>query len=379
MQKKVYYIANARMPSEKAHGIQIAKMCEAFLEEDLDVTLVVPHRGTSSQSLKDFYGLRVEVPVNRLPALDLYNYEQIGYRISSYSFMFSYTLFLLGKKARGEKFVLYTVDLDNFSSSALASIGAPLFTEMHGGKPNTFSQRTLFRALKGVITINTIIRDELRAMFPKTKTAFIVEPNGVDERQFEPLPKEMARTKLGIPADKKIVLYTGRFFEWKGLEIISEAARKSEDINWYVVGGTAEEFKSVTKCFELPKNIIFPGAVPHAMVSTWLSAADALLVLGTARDVQSYQHTSPMKLFEYFVAARPIIASGTPAIRSIVSDTEVQFYEPDNAEDLAAQAIKIIDHPENFTAKVAAAKLLGAAHSWSGRASRITDFIKNTV
>ncbi len=379
MQKKIYYIANARMPSEKAHGIQIAKMCEAFLEEGLDVTLVVPQRGKGPQSLTDFYRLRVEVPVVRLPALDLYNYEQIGYRISSYSFMFSYTLFLIGKKLKGEKFVLYTVDLDNFSSSALACISTPLFTEMHGGKPNTFSQRALFRALTGVITINARIRGELRTMFPKTKAAFIVEPNGVDHRQFEPLPKEVARTKLGISSDEKIVLYTGRFFEWKGLEIITEAARLTETINWYVVGGTAAEFQSVTKLSELPKNLIFPGAVPHAMVSTWLSAADALLVLGTAHDVQSYQHTSPMKLFEYFVAARPIIASGTPAIRSIVSDKEVQFYEPDDAENLAAQALEIIDHPENFSAKISAARVLGDEHSWSGRASRIAYFIKNNV
>lgn len=27
---KIIYIANARIPTEKAHGIQIMKMCEAF-------------------------------------------------------------------------------------------------------------------------------------------------------------------------------------------------------------------------------------------------------------------------------------------------------------------------------------------------------------
>ena len=30
--KKLIYIANARIPTEKAHGIQIMKMCESFGE-----------------------------------------------------------------------------------------------------------------------------------------------------------------------------------------------------------------------------------------------------------------------------------------------------------------------------------------------------------
>jgi glycosyltransferase involved in cell wall biosynthesis len=379
MREKIYYVANARMPSEKAHGIQIAKMCEAFIEQGLNITLIVPRRGKSREPLKDFYGLRVDVPIIRLFALDLYNYERIGYRISSYSFMISYVVFLWWKKIKGEKFILYTVDLDTFSSSGLALIGKPFFTEMHGGKPDIFSQRLLFKSLSGVITINARIRDELQERFSHAHPLYIVEPNGVDQAQFEPLSKEEARAKLGISKDEHVVLYTGRFFEWKGLEIIAKAAQLTKNVSWYIVGGTAEEFQEVTDIKKLPESLIFPGAVEHALVSSWLSVADALLVLGTARDVQSYQHTSPMKLFEYFIAERPIIASGTPAIRSIVSEKEVQFYEPDNSRDLAARVQEIIEQPDRFTSRVTAAKTLGRMYSWSDRAARITAFIKQNI
>ena len=40
---KMLYIANARIPTEKAHGLQIIKMCAAFARK-LDVELVVPFR-----------------------------------------------------------------------------------------------------------------------------------------------------------------------------------------------------------------------------------------------------------------------------------------------------------------------------------------------
>ncbi|HEV8666352.1 MAG TPA: hypothetical protein VN665_00695, partial [Candidatus Paceibacterota bacterium] len=63
---KIYYVANARMPTEKAHGIQIAKMCEAFIESGIDLTLVVPSRKTTPESVQEFYNLRTPVAVQRL-------------------------------------------------------------------------------------------------------------------------------------------------------------------------------------------------------------------------------------------------------------------------------------------------------------------------
>ena len=41
---KILYIANIRLPAEKAHGIQIMKMWEAFADLGYGVELVVPWR-----------------------------------------------------------------------------------------------------------------------------------------------------------------------------------------------------------------------------------------------------------------------------------------------------------------------------------------------
>ena len=42
--KKIIYIANIRIPTERAHGIQIINMCEAFAHEGIEVELLVPWR-----------------------------------------------------------------------------------------------------------------------------------------------------------------------------------------------------------------------------------------------------------------------------------------------------------------------------------------------
>ncbi len=42
--KKIIYIANARIPTEKAHGNTIMKMCEAFARAGNEVELMIPRR-----------------------------------------------------------------------------------------------------------------------------------------------------------------------------------------------------------------------------------------------------------------------------------------------------------------------------------------------
>ena len=41
---ELIYVANNRLPTEKAHGLQIAQMCEAFAQAGYRVTLVAPRR-----------------------------------------------------------------------------------------------------------------------------------------------------------------------------------------------------------------------------------------------------------------------------------------------------------------------------------------------
>lgn len=375
MVTKLYYVANTRMPNERAHGIQIAKMCEAFVREGIPLTLIVPNRTGPKEALDTFYHLSVPVKLVRLPTLDWYRNGPKLYRLSSVSFMISYILYLWWKKLCGEKFVLYTVDLDNYSSSGLSLVPAPLYSEMHGGKEYTPMQKVLFKGVDGIIATNPITAGELQKKFPWSHAKYIVEPNGVDIESFTPISKEEARTKLGLPSNERIVLYTGRLLDWKGLPILAEAAAKAESgVRWYIVGGTEEEYLRTTGLSTVPESMVFMGSQPHSLISTWLSAADVLVVLGTAKDTQSYNWTSPMKLFEYLLSKRPIVAAGTPAIKTIVTTAEVLLYEPDSVEDLAEQVHVALNLPPDDV-RMERARTLGTTFSWEGRGERITRFI----
>ena len=72
---KLIYVANARLPTEKAHGYQICKMCEAFSELGTEVLLLHPYRYERNQNLRnksvfEYYEMRPVFEIRTLPNPD---------------------------------------------------------------------------------------------------------------------------------------------------------------------------------------------------------------------------------------------------------------------------------------------------------------------
>lgn len=344
---KIYFVANARMPSQKAYGIHIAKMCEALIEAGHELSLVVPSRAGGG-SLKDFYGLRVEVPLVRVRSVVFERYERAGFFLMGLSFMLSSLAFLRGRKLAGEKFLIYTVDMDTFSH-ALLPLAGPVVAEFHSPKRPTFLARFFFKRAR-VVATNPLIAAELEKTFGLR--GIPVEPNGVDESFFD-LPR---------PSGRRAV-YVGRFYAWKGLEILPEAARLAPDVEFRVVGGSREEFQKV---FGSAEDLQFAD-VPYAKVKDELAQAGVLLLTGTAKNQDSNRYTAPMKVFEYLATGKPVVASRTEALASLVPEALVRYCPPDDAVALAGAVQEAFAHPGDRDARIAFAR----EHTWRARAERI--------
>lgn len=373
----MYYIANARMPTEKAHGIQLAKMAEAFIEQGIDLELVVPRRKTSLDSVRTFYGLRVDIPVKKIPVLDWYAYSRTGFFIGSLCFASGYFLYLLRKRLNGEQFIIYMTDIDQFSFFLIPFIGVRYVCEIHDAKPKRFLFMLLFRFAAGIITINTIIKKELSQTFRIADKKIMVYPNGIDMSMFASLPAHVeAKKMLGVDSDMPIVLYVGRFYSWKGLDTLIEAISILGEKNaYYFVGGTMQELIRASGIKIISQSIHCVGHRPFTEIPLWLAAADLLLVLGTKRNEYSYLHTSPMKFFEYMASKRPILASDTPANREIVSNREALLYEPDNVKDLAAKLDYALLHGDEMQERASNAFINVQDFSWEKRSKHIGEFI----
>lgn len=375
---KIYYLVNARIPTEKAHGIQLAKMCEAFIRAGNEVELIVPNRINDSTSLRDFYKLKTEVVLKRLPILNIYNQWRWGFIFGSISFMFSYLFYFWFKRIfKREKFIIYTSDIDQFSFLFVRLIGVPYFAEFHDYKPKTIPYSFFLGGISGIITINKIIKEKLKEVYKLSENKFIVEPNGIDLEMFDVnMTRDEARRKLGLPLEKKIAIYVGQFYDWKGLDILAKAGELLVGkCDIYLVGGNKNQLMTVTGRNNFPENVICAGLRPYEEMPLWLAAADALLVLGTKKNDYSYYSTSPMKLSEYMASKRPILAAKTPAITDVISDREVVFYEPDNAGTLAEKIGYIMNNPDEAGARVGVAYEAVKRYEWRVRTGRIMSFI----
>ena len=377
---KIYYVANARMPTEKAHGIQIAKMCEALIEAGADLELIVPRRATPDTTVQDFYGLRISVPLRRMPVIDWYDKGRIGFGIASASFVAAYVLYLWWERFCGRTGLAYTIDIDQYSYIGVPFVGMPLVAEIHDAKPRSFAFAFLFRRASAIVAINAAIRDELMQTFHISGQKILVCPNGIDLAMFGGTEDmHVARRVLGLSADGGIALYVGRLYAWKGLAILADAAQPLGDVaHTYVVGGSADELGRLLGR-TLPSHLVCVGGRRYQEIPLWLAAADVLLVLGTKENEYSYRHTSPMKLFEYMASGRPIVASRTPANCAIISEREAFFYEPDDAADLARVMRFVLLHPDEGRERARAARKKVGQFSWEKRAGDILAFVTSAI
>lgn len=377
---KIFYVINARLPSKKAHGIQATQTCQAFIEAGVNLVLVIPRTRVATQtpSLKEFYRLRVDVPTVMLPALDWYDRGRVGFIASSLSFMVTSFFYLLSLRMRGAIDAIYTVDTNTFSLAFLPLTGIPCFAEIHVTKPKNFANRLFFRNARGIITLNTKVRDELMTTFGLPVERFIVEPCGVEASWFEEhISQEAARKKLSIPENTRMVTYVGRLYSWKGLDILPKAFALIPTIDCYIVGGSKEEFIAATGVRDIPPNIRIMGACPHYEVPLWHAAANAFVVPWPKNQLAYHEYGSPMKLFECMAAKRPLVSADHITITCVVPRSAALLYKPGDATDLA-QAIERA-FAENTGSMVERAYETAKKYTLPNRAIRTKAFIKSRL
>src|SRR3989339_460206 len=107
---KLYYLANARIPTEKAHGYQICKMCEEFSSLGHQVELWIPSRENNiDKDAYSFYGLKSNFKIREINSFDFYKFYKYLGRFSFWLQVFWFSLKLLFIKI-DRNAIVYTRD-----------------------------------------------------------------------------------------------------------------------------------------------------------------------------------------------------------------------------------------------------------------------------
>jgi len=367
--KKLFYIANIRIPTEKAHGIQIMKMCEAFANQGIEVSLVVPRR---FNKIKDdpfeYYKVKKNFKIIKLPVLDLVRFGKIGFWVEALSFAESVFWFSLFKKDA----VFFT--RDEIIAFYLSNIGKKVVWEGHMGHTNWFIKELIRRRIP-MVTITKGLKD-LYVSTGGDPNKILVSSDAVDVDQFRlSISKEDARKKVGLPGDKKIVLYAGHLYEYTG---VSNLLGSFKDVNpsvlCVVVGGTETDIiRLKNKCGDFD-NVKIIGKKPHKEIPLYLKSADILVMPYSGKTEITKKFMSPLKLFEYMASGRPIIASDLPSIREILNEEISFFFEPDNPKNLADTINRALNDYENSEKIAQKALTESKKYSWDKRVLDISIF-----
>jgi len=324
----ILYIANVRMPTEKAHGLQIMKTCEAFADLGHRVTLTVPRR---RNTIKDdpfaYYAVRKNFEIRKVFSLDLIRWGKAGFLVQYATFSIAAAL---SKSVRSADLIYGRDELSLLFVSPFAR--APIVWESHVGAWNGAARHVARRA-RAIVTISGGLK-EFYSSKGVPASDIIVAPDGVDLEDFShPESKEAARRRLGLPIDGKIALYIGRLDGWKGVDTLCETAQYlSPDIWVAVIGGEPEQVAAFKRKYP---TVIFLGYRPYRELANNQSAGDMLVLPNTARDEISARFTSPLKLFTYMASGIPIVASDLPSIREVLDDRSAVFFKPDEPHSLA--------------------------------------------
>lgn len=360
---------NVRMPTEKAHGYQIAKMCEALAAEDAQVSLVIPTRkNDTTGDIFSYYEVRSNFAVKYISTFDALAFFR-GLRFGFYAQAASFLL------------ALCTVDI---SRDTIIVTRNPEIAWWYGRKgyrvfhdAHNFPMRGawfLKRLLRGVRGIIANSHGTAEAFRRVGFSNILVAPNAVDLAQFA--DAEMReRSTLGLPLGH-IAMYVGHLYEWKGVGVVVEAARRSvdKDLAFVFVGGTDKDLVVYREKTHDLKNMLFLGHHLRNEIPTLIKSADVLLLPNIPSTQESISYTSPIKMFEYMASGVPIVASDLPSIREVLNDTNSVLIKAGDPIALLSGIRYVLDR--GAQEKAARAKEQVKRYTWDIRARAIKDFLR---
>lgn len=363
---KITVIFNNRLPTERAHGLQIIKTCEAFALAGIETELIIPDvLNNIKEDVFDYYWVKRIFTVKKKKCWGK------SYRMKYASFLIN----LLFSRTNKERIIFTRHPEIAFLFSRL---GYKVIFELHNWRPER-KKRNVFLLKKVFLIIATtkIIKQEfVKNGFNEEK--IMVVPNGVELADFNlKLNKEKIRKLLDLPLDKTIILYSGHLYRQKGVYTIIEAAKELLEKHFVFIGGLLSDVESLKRAARELKNIEIRGPKKYIEVPRYLKAADMLVIANSGADETERNFTSPLKLFEYLAAGKVIIASQVPAIKEFLNENEAVFFEPDNPQSLVKAIQEISDDLEKQEKLANSALELAKNYTWQSRIERIVNFVKN--
>lgn len=170
-----------------------------------------------------------------------------------------------------------------------------------------------------IISVSETVKEEILKRFRVDGAKIKVIPLGIDRTLFKPMDQREMRERLGLPQDRKIILFIGALQEIKGVKhlmgAIPEVVAAHPNVLFLLVGSgpLQSELGERIDRLGLMENVRLLGSKPHQEIPLWLGAADALIL-------PSLSEAFGIVNAEALAMGIPVIASRIGGIPEVVED-----------------------------------------------------------
>jgi glycosyltransferase involved in cell wall biosynthesis len=241
--------------------------------------------------------------------------------------------------------------LSNFKYSRSAALGRAFL----------WAEDRMVHGSQVIITICRELQDTVEQMGVGDRALLIENVMGGDVEDAPSLSAVDVRTRWRISPDAPLVLYTGTFEAYQGVELLLDAvaliAKTHPSARVLVVGGEPAQLSAArahAQACGAGEAAIFTGQQPARDIPAFVQASDILVsprVRGT---------NTPLKIYSYLRSGKPIVATDLRTHTQVLSNEVARLVVAEPAA-LARAVVELIEQPRERERLARAAADLAAA------------------
>ena len=189
-----------------------------------------------------------------------------------------------------------------------------------------WATRMCYNTAAKIICISADLKDHLSRTWNIEDNKLTVLPCAADVEAFEPNHNpELIRQGLGL-TNEPVVIWVGGFYPWHDLDLLIKSfslvlpRHPSAKLVLVGDGPTRQSIAQMVQNNGLQQSVIMTGAIAHSDVPDMLSIADIAVVPSAAVSASHGGTGTPLKLFEYMAAGKPIVATALNQAAEVIQD-----------------------------------------------------------
>ncbi len=190
---------------------------------------------------------------------------------------------------------------------------------------------------------------QLKWLYGADTSKFVTIPPGVDLERFHPIPKALAKERLGIPRTNRNILFAGRIERLKGIDTLMQAMAliqerrpaAVENVCVAIIGGDPwsdsqddemARLQTLRQELDVRDLVTVLGSKDQEVLPEYYAAAEMVVM-------PSHYESFGLVALEAMAMGTPVIASEVGGLAFLVRDGETGYHVPSRDPEALAERI----------------------------------------